>query len=274
MQKTKMALIGMGYLGTPLAQALIKQGFPVTATKTTNKTSQPFTHDLSLLPFDITQLTNQDNLPAEIQNADILIYNIPPIQPQYVEIFFRKLNANQKIIYTSSTSVYGKNMGSIDENTPIPSPSINAPIVLELEFLAKKYFKHLALLRFGGLYGNTPFQKRHPVTFLAGKKELKTGHEYLHLVHVYDCIKAIVKVIEKDLFPIELNIISDLRILKKDYYTEMVQKLHLDLPMYDDNPVHNATQISNHKSIKLLGMTYRNPIDYFIEDDERTHQNF
>lgn len=157
-------------------------------------------------------------------------------------------------------------MGSIDENTPIPFPSLNAPIVLELEILAKKYFKNLALLRFGGLYGNTPYQKRHPITFLAGKKDLKTGHEYLHLVHVNDCANAIIKIIEKDLFPIEINIISDLRILKKDYYINLAMKCHLPLPIYTNEIILDATQISNQKSIALLGLKYHNPAEYSLDE--------
>lgn len=248
MKKEKIGLIGVGYLGKPLARKLTEEGYDVVGT-----TSRE---------YDITK----DSVPENLKSCDIVIYDIPPIaDTDSVERCFKQFEKDQRFIYISSTSIFGPEAGEIDESYTPPENSPYAPVVLKLELLARAHFDQLCLLRFGGLYGNTDSAKRHPVTFLAGKKNLKTGNEFLHLVHVGDCIEAILAVIEENFFPGEFNILSDLRITKKEYYTAMAKKLGLEIPEYDEVELKNPTKISNEKSKELLGLNYRNPLDYTID---------
>jgi len=245
MKKEKIGLIGVGFLGKPLAAKLTSEGYDVVGT-----TSRE---------YDLTK----DDVPENLKLCDIVIYDVPPLADiNAVDRCFSQFSKDQRFIYISSTSIFGPNAGPIDE-TFLPSEnSPYAPVVLNLEKIARSHFNNLCLLRFGGLYGNTETSRRHPVTFLAGKKNLKTGNEYLHLVHVDDCIEAIMAVIEENFFPGEFNLVSDLRITKKEYYTFMAKKLNLELPEYDDVPINNATKISNEKSKEVLGINYKNPLDY------------
>jgi nucleoside-diphosphate-sugar epimerase len=246
MKKGKIGLIGVGFLGKPLAKKLTAEGYDVVGT-----TKREY------------DLLNDDKIPAQLKLCDIVVYDVPPLEnTEAVEKCFKQFSADQKFIYISSTSIFGPNAGQIDESYSPPENSPYSPIVLKLEMIAKQYFTNLCLLRFGGLYGNTEDKKRHPVHFLAGKTHLKTGAENLHLVHVEDCIEAIMTVIEENLFPEECNLVSDLRIPKKEYYTEMAKKFGLELPSYDDVETKNPTNISNEKSKEVLGMNYRNPLDY------------
>lgn len=248
MKKGKIGLIGVGYLGRPLAMKLTEEGYDVVGTTTRE--------------YDLTK----DDLPENLKQCDIVIYDVPPLEDTAaVERCFKQFSPEQKFIYISSTSIFGPNAGPIDESYTPPENSPYAPIVLRLENIARSSFQNLCLLRFGGLYGNTETAKRHPVTFLAGRKNLKTGSEYLHLVHVDDCIEAILAVIEENFFPGEFNIISDLRITKKEYYTTMAKKLGLEMPEYDNVMLSNPTKISNEKSKELLGISYHNPSDYTID---------
>lgn len=248
MKKGKIGIIGLGYLGKPLAKKLTTEGYEVVGT-----TSRE---------YDLLK----DDVPSNLKHCDIVIYDVPPLSEiEAIEKCFKQFSRDKKFIYISSTSIYGPNAGAIDENYLPPENSPYAPIVLKLENIARAHFVNLCLLRFGGLYGNTPDHKRHPVTFLAGKTHLKTGSEFLHLVHVDDCIEAIMAVIEENFFPCELNIISDLRITKKEYYTHMAKKLGLEVPLYDDVILSNPTKISNERSKELLGITYQNPLDYTID---------
>lgn len=245
MKKGKIALIGVGHLGKPLARKLTEEGYDVVGT-----TSRE---------YDLTQ----DDVPEKLKHCEVVIYDVPPLSDTLaVERCFKQFRRDQHFIYISSTSIFGPNAGTIDESYAPPENSPYAPVVLTLEKMAKSLFPNLCLLRFGGLYGNTESANRHPVTFLAGKTHLKTGSEFLHLVHVEDCIEAIMAVLEENFFPCELNIVSDLRITKKEYYTFMAKKLGLLMPDYDDVNLSNPTKISNEKSKELLGITYRNPLDY------------
>lgn len=249
MKKGKIGLIGVGFLGKPLAIKLTSEGYDIVGTTTRE--------------YD---LLKDENVPANLKHCDIIIYDVPPMEnTDAVERCFKQFSRNQKFIYISSTSIFGPNAGPIDETYTPPENSPYAPIVLKLEMIARQNFSNLCLLRFGGLYGNTADHKRHPVSFLAGKTHLKTGTENLHLVHVDDCIEAIMAVIEENLFPEELNLVSDLRITKKEYYTTMAKKLGLAVPEYDEVETKNPTNITNAKSKELLGINYRNPLDYKLD---------
>jgi nucleoside-diphosphate-sugar epimerase len=259
MHKLKIGLVGLGYLGSFIAKSLLEKKYSIIATKTLDNTKTTIP-DLKILPFNI----KTDLIPSDIINSDIIIYNIPPVEPNFVKKFFNQLRSDQKIIFTSSISIYGPNRGIIDETFRVEENSLYAPVVLEAEKLLKNKFSNYCLLRLGGLYGNNELIKRHPIFFLEGKKEISTGEEYLHLVHAEDCAMACLNVIEKNLFPNEINIVSDLRILKKDYYIKMAQKLNLCPPEYVLNPISNPTKISNEKSKLLLNLVYKNPENYDI----------
>ncbi len=242
-----IGIIGCGWLGLPLVEKLRGQGLNVISTTTTPQKNE--------ILFDITC----GPIPEKIWQCDTLIYTIPPLGLQEVENFFKKINKITKIIFISSTSVYGKNQGHVTEKSPFDSSSKNALVLREAENYLKKNFSNLSIIRPGGLYG----QKRHPVYFLAGKLGITSGDEYLHLVSQKDCLAALCKIIEFDLIGEDFNLVSNLRIFKKNYYTYMSKKLNLVAPQFTDlAKTDNPTQISNDKSKKMLSLQYENPFDY------------
>lgn len=100
----------------------------------------------------------------------------------------------QKIIYISSTGVYKDEPGfpEYDENASTNNSSDKAIQLrnAELLFLNHKNW-NISVVRFGGLFGGD----RHPVKYLAGKKELKNPDAPVNLVHREDCINALEKLI-------------------------------------------------------------------------------
>jgi nucleoside-diphosphate-sugar epimerase len=234
-----IGLIGRGWLGSPLEIALKNYGYLTFST--TSKS------------FDITK----DPIPNEFIESDILIYTVPPLGLKEAEKFFSQIDSNKKIIFTSSTSIYGKNQGFVDENTLSTLEITSSPVLYATEQYLKNKFKNLTIIRPGGLYD----EKRNPVFFLAGRSGITTGNELLHLVHQTDCINAILSIVDKDLFGEDFNLVSDLRILKKEYYQEMAQKLSLAIPEFSNTEVSNPTKISNEKAKKILGIEFLNPRD-------------
>lgn len=252
MKNEFLCLIGCGWLGKPLAKHFLSEGHKVLATTASDQSAEFQDDALSYIRFDLTK----DALKKEILEADILIYTIPPLEFPLIKAFFDQIPEDKKIIFTSSTSVYGKQMGVVDESTPLDSSNTQSPLLLETENYLRSRFKKVVILRLGGLYG----KKRHPVYFLAGKKDLKTGGEFLHLAHQQDCISAIDAVVARDIQGETINVISDLRILKADYYTDMAMKLSLPAPEYTNfEKSLKETKISNKKSKDLLNLNYLNP---------------
>jgi nucleoside-diphosphate-sugar epimerase len=244
----KITLIGRGWLGTPLLDTLKKKGFEVFSTSTES--------DGSDLQFDITKNPN----PAGLKINDILIYSIPPLGVGEIELFFENIHPHQKIIFISSTSIYGKNLGLVDETYNVTEETAGSPVLFSTEKFLKKKFSNLTIIRPGGLYGI----KRHPAFFLAGKTGIKTGEELLHLAHLDDCISAILKIVELNIWGEDFNIVSDLRIQKKIYYQNICQKLGLVSPEYVNTNLANPTNIQNTKAKKLLKINFLNPEDFSL----------
>jgi len=256
MKNEKICLIGCGWLGKPLALHLIAAGYSVTATTAHNKSSEFKSDGIPYIQFDIA---SSPEVPDEIINADVLIYTIPPLELTLVKSFFDKIADDKKILFTTSTSVYGKNLGDVDETFEIKIEQTNSALLVETEKFLRSRFTNLTIIRPGGLYGG----KRHPIYFLQGKKDLKTGHELLHLVHFKDCIKAIETIVKKDIWNETFNLVSNLSIPKRDYYTTIAAKHSLPLPEYSDLEDRMVqTRISNEKSKKLLKIDYLDPNDY------------
>ena len=253
MKNEKLCLIGCGWLGKILAKHLIEAQYHVLATTAHDKTAEFEADAISYMPFN---LESNDPIPEKILKADVIIYMIPPIELPIVKKFFDKFPLNKRIIFTSSTSIYGKNLGFVNESFTPDIHHTNSPQLLQTEEYMKSRFSHLTIIRPGGLYGG----KRHPVNFLAGKKNLTTGEELLHLVHRDDVIHGISSILDSDIWGETFNLVSDLRVPKKEYYTSMAKKLELVPPEYikDDNLI-NPTRISNEKSKLNLKINYLDP---------------
>lgn len=252
MKNNKISLIGCGWLGVELLKSLNNESCDLIATTAHDKLTEFKNIDATYLQLD---LSKQEIAPAEIISSDIFIYMIPPQALDQVKSFFNQLNRDKKVIFISSTSVYSKKLGDVNEDTIITNPSL----LKETEDYLKTQFKKLTILRPGGLYG----KKRHPIYHLSGKQELKTGEEYLHLAHQEDCVNAILSVLRNEIWGETFNIVSDLRILKHTYYTFMAKKLGLLPPQYILNDQSsNETRISNEKSKNILGITYKDPNEF------------
>ena len=249
LKKLKITVVGCGWLGLPLCEALSAVGHEITTTTTTRPKQLSLSKKFNIRLFDVTKDIPDQNLLA----SEIIIYTVPPIGHQEVESFFHIVNPDQKIIFISSTSVYGKSDGLIDENSEQNPQSKNGKILKQSEVYLRNHFQNLTIIRPGGLYS----EDRHPIYSLQGKTGLTTGDELLHLVHRDDVIEAIKKIIENQLWAEDFNLVNDLRVKKEVYYTEKAKTLELELPQYISSENENPTNITNNKSKKYLSLLYK-----------------
>ncbi len=173
----------------------------------------------------------------------ILIINVPPglrgkgPKESYVrkiELLHDEIRKShvEKVIFISSTSVYGDVDGEVNEETePNPTTESGKQLV-ECERIFQEDEKlKTTIIRFGGLIG----PDRHPVTMLSGRENLTGGNTPVNLIHLDDCINLIDKVIENNLWNTVLNGVYPDHPLKKDYYTSEAEKRGIKPPDYQIN---------------------------------------
>jgi nucleoside-diphosphate-sugar epimerase len=107
----------------------------------------------------------------------------------------------KKFIYTSSTSVYAQNDGSVvTENSPAEPDAPTAKVLVETEKLllaavAERQFP-AAILRVAGIYG--PARGHSFKQFLRGEANIEgDGARWLNMIHRDDVIGAIIAALER-----------------------------------------------------------------------------
>lgn len=92
-----------------------------------------------------------------------------------------------RIVFTSSTSVYGNVNGTVKENSPRLPQTASGQVLKELEdWLHNLPGTSVDILRLAGLVGPS----RHPGRFFAGKSA-PDGQHVVNLVHLQDVVAAI-----------------------------------------------------------------------------------
>lgn len=145
------AVVGAnGFLGSALVEKLIAKNFEVaavynSATDKINKKAKLFTNEellnSSLQPDFIFYLSgNYANSHAKLLEINAVLY-------QYTLKF-----PNSKMVYVSSTNVYGNTTAVVTENSPFNNPGLYAQSKLAGEFIVKA-MPSFSILRLAYIYG-------------------------------------------------------------------------------------------------------------------------
>lgn len=238
--KNTIGIIGCGWLGLPLAKSLIQDGYQVYGS-TTNSLKLPSLEEVGITPYLI--ILGPDGIRGSIaeflDRLDVLIINVPPrIRGDNNENYVLKMkflhdeigkSSVKKILFISSTSVYGTAEGEVTEDTvPMPVTESGRQLLEVEKIFQKDKTIQTSIIRFGGLIG----PKRHPITMLSGKKELSNGNEPVNLIHLDDCIHLIKAVLENNWWDEIFNGVYPDHPLKRDYYSHMADKNSLPRPQY------------------------------------------
>lgn len=239
--------MGAGWLGWPLARHLQKRGYAL-------KTSTTTLEKLTLLQAEALNpcLLQVDEGRVNLSNpdffdTDVIVLNIPPSRrrpdveswyPAQIQAIVAAAQQNEagKILFISSTSVYGDVNAEVDENT-IPQPdTASARAVLQAEAIVKSHFPGASssILRMSGLIGG----ERKAGRFFAGKKDIPEGNAPVNLVHLDDCIGVIETLIEQEAWGKLYNVCADDHPRKADYYTAQAIQEGFEPPVFltDDMP--------------------------------------
>lgn len=265
----KIGVLGLGWLGKPLAEELQKEGFQVSGTTTTTaKKLQLLKEGFQAFQIQIEADRIVGEAELFFRNLDVLILNIPPKIPKddistylkkikrlHIEILKHQI---KKVIYISSTSVFedALNFPVYNEQS---TPNAKSPKALQLIKAEQTFIKtpefETAVVRFGGLVGN----QRHPVYYLAGKSNLANPAAPINLIHLTDCINLIKTIIKANKFNQVFHGVQSSPESKATFYKKAAQKRSLELPFFDKK-VNVGKKITAEFTSNLLSIEFNNSV--------------
>jgi nucleoside-diphosphate-sugar epimerase len=241
-------VIGCGYLGERVAQCWLAEGVPVTVlTRSASRAEQLSAAGFLTVIGDVLQPESLEQLPA----VQTVLYAVgfdrsagASKREVYVTGLQNVLTVLQgrcrKLLYVSSTSVYGQHDGElVDEMSPTEPTAEDGCICRDAEAVVQQFFPRDAheipgavILRLAGLYG--------PGRLAARLDKLRRGERlegsaaaWLNLIHVDDAVQAVLAA-EKFGRPGECYLICDDQPVRRgEYFAELTRQLGLPAPVFE-----------------------------------------
>lgn len=241
--------MGCGWLGWPLAEKLLADGYIVRGTTTNpDKIRELEASGIRAFQIQLTETGFEGDWQPFFKGLDCLIFNIPPgiranpdtDYPAKIRHLLRVLTANgsPRLIYIGSTSVYGRSQGTVDESAaPEPDTESGRQLLAAEKLLENSpLWQSTQVIRFGGLIG----PDRHPVTMLSGRTGLTGGRDPVNLIHLEDCVELIrLALTDADQVGI-FNAVAPGHPTKESYYREEARKRGLEPPGYQQTANENT----------------------------------
>lgn len=269
---TRLSIIGLGWLGKPLAEHMQILGYTVMGSTTSEEKANRLNQEginavlLSLNPHP------EGVRFSSLFDADILIINIPPRTRSFPDTFhpeqikYLKALAIQggvkKIIYVSSTSVYPDLNQIARESDELNLDTTgNRALFRAEQILSKDKEYDLTIIRFGGLLG----VDRIPGRYFSGKSNV-VGDSPVNYIHRDDAVRLISWVIEKDLWNQVFNGVAPMHPKRRMVYER--NALDLGFPPPTSYTVQSTSwkEISADK-ILATGFVFQmeDPLDFWYE---------
>jgi nucleoside-diphosphate-sugar epimerase len=262
---TKISILGCGWLGFPLAKALISEGFTVKGS-TTSTEKIVVLENAGIQAFQVILDSESVSGPIEdlLAESTILIIDIPPklrgdksgdfVGKIKTILPFIEKSTIENVIFISSTSVYGDENDQVTEETTLNADSEGGRQLEIVETLLQNnsFFK-TTVLRFGGLIG----EDRNPAHFLAGKENLDNPNAPINLIHQKDCIGIIMQIIAKQAWNTTFNAATPYHPSRETYYSQKAIDFGLIPPTFDHSKSSIGKTIVVDKIEKTLDYTFQ-----------------
>lgn len=264
----QISILGCGWLGFPLGKSLLENQFQVKGS-TTSLEKMALLETSGIMPFQISLNENviDGDINSFLEHSEILILDIPPkLRGLAKENFVAKIqtlvpfiekSSVKKVLFVSSTSVYSDANETITEaTTPQPDTESGKQLLAtERLLLANKNFQ-TTVLRFGGLIGDD----RHPIRFLAGRKNIENPDAPINLIHQNDCIGIIQKIIATHCWNETFNAVYPFHPTRKAYYTNKAIEQNFPLPEFDFSKPSIGKHILSDKIEQVLEYQFKNKV--------------
>jgi len=236
-------IIGCGYLGRPVAKRLLERAEPVFGTCRSAAAAEVLAK-LGVKPV-LAEVLDVESLPS-LPEADRVVYCVgydrsagADKRAVYVEglrnALGRLATAPSRLVYVSSTSVYGGDDGGwVDEESPAEPRTEAGRICLDAERVATDWGRasgvSTVVLRCSGLYGPGRIVRRAMIE--NGEPIPGDPDKFLNLIHIDDAAQAVVSTLEAP-SPSSLYLVSDDRpVRRREYYALAADVLNAPTPQF------------------------------------------
>jgi nucleoside-diphosphate-sugar epimerase len=268
MDKAEISILGCGWLGLPLAKALIKAGYNVKGSTTTPE-KLPDLAAQNIKPY-LIDLHSPESLAAfEFFQSEILIINVPPRRNSgnnyslQIENLKQALQSSsvKKVLFVSSTSVYKTGSFTITEESELAETEAKELVSAEKIISAPENPWQTTILRFAGLFG----PERQPGRFLAGKTNLPEPNSPVNLIHLADCIGLILEIIKQEKWNKIYNACADEHPSRQEFYKKAARILNLPEPTFaEENGIKSPGKLISNQKVKTelnYQFQYQDPIE-------------
>lgn len=278
-ERKKIAILGCGWLGLPLANSLLSKGYEVKGS-TTSENKLEVLKNTGISPFQIQLEADQiiGNMEDFLKETNVLVIDIPPglrretstsnemtfVNKVKTLIPFIEKSGVQKVIFVSSTSVYGDDFPIVEiteETKPNPDTESGKQLAIAETLLQSNSHFKTTVIRFGGLLG----EDRHPVNFLAGRANVENPEAPVNMIQREDCIgviEEILKQVQHDNWEWNqtFNAVAPQHPTRKAYYHKKAEILNMPLPTFAEDSESKGKIISSKKVERILGYSFQKEI--------------
>jgi nucleoside-diphosphate-sugar epimerase len=268
----KISIVGLGWIGLPLANHLLSKGYEVIGSTTSAaKQAKIQEEGINAIQFELAPFPCGKGF-TSLFKADVLVVMIPPrSRSQEAEFYLEQLkflrslihqSPIQQVIFVSSTGIY-PDLGSetaYNEDFELSLENAGNPTLLKAEQrmeIGRKF--QLTHVRFGGLMG----VDRIPGKYFAGKEQV-AGDTKVNFIHQQDAVKMIGWIIEKELWNQIFNGVAPIHSLRKELYERNHEELGIPLPAsYRPKSLDQDRLISSQRILETgFQFDFPNPINF------------
>lgn len=228
-------ILGLGYLGAPLANMLLAEGYRVVGSSRHVKSTPELSH-VQQIPLDIANIHTVSDFP-KILAADTWICLLPPsCAENYVDFLNIWLQAAlvlgvRNIVYCSSTAVYGNETRSCFAHTATQPETKSALKMVAVEqSLLASHIENVSIVRLGGLFSDT----RHPIRMLSQRGIVNEAQQQVNMISQAQAVQFLKQcVIEQQGHCIH-NAVMDTHPSKREFYSQAAKQLGFSHPKFVD----------------------------------------
>ena len=238
-KQPKIAIIGAGWLGKPLARQLLSQDYPLTVSCShTEKAANLVAQGIPAVSATLSD-EPQGNWASLLSNKDIAICLLPAsrgnhasaplvVQIEQLLALLKKYQVS-KLIFISSTSIYHKTDQALTETSPLNSSST---VYAAEQLIQQQQDIDYTIIRFAGLIS----ADRNPTRSLSKKSNdghiFDAGESPVNLIHQHDAVGVIEQVIKQQCWGEIFNACCNHHASRQDFYQQAAKQLGITMPSF------------------------------------------